>query len=118
MGFQRVVCLIPHSFKSQQLVPFSYHCLWDGLRFQFFPSSQVSSPVIPTFKDPPANAGDEEDPDSISGLGRSSGGGSGNLFQYSGLENPMDRGAWQAATHGVTKSWDDRATEHACTRNV
>ena len=31
--------------------------------------------------------------------------GNGNLFQYSGLENSMDRGAWQATIHGVTKSW-------------
>ena len=41
----------------------------------------------------------------ISGLGRSPGGGNGNPFQYSCLKNPMDRGAWQARVHGVTKSW-------------
>ena len=35
----------------------------------------------------------------------SSGGGHGNPLQYSCLENPMDRGAWQATFHGVTKSW-------------
>ena len=39
------------------------------------------------------------------GLGRSRGGGNGNAFQYSCLENPMDRGAWWAAVHGVAKSW-------------
>ena len=38
------------------------------------------------------------------GLGRSTGGGNGNLLQYSCLENPTDRGAWQAIVHGVTKS--------------
>ena len=48
------------------------------------------------------NAGDL---DSIPGLGRSPGGGHGNPLQYSCLENPMDRGAWQAAVHGVIKSW-------------
>ena len=37
------------------------------------------------------------------GSRRSPGGGNGNLFQYSCLENPMDRGAWQAAVHGATK---------------
>ena len=37
-------------------------------------------------------------------LGRSHGGGHGNPLQYSCLENPMDRGAWQATVHGVTKS--------------
>ena len=41
----------------------------------------------------------------ISGLGRSLGEGSGNPLQYSGLENPMEKGAWQATDHGVAKSW-------------
>ena len=41
---------------------------------------------------------------SILGSGRSPGGGHGNLLQYSCLENPMDRGAWQATVHRVTKS--------------
>ena len=40
----------------------------------------------------------------IAGSGRSPGGGHGNLFQYSCLENPMDRGAWQTIVHKVTKS--------------
>ena len=40
----------------------------------------------------------------ISGLGRSPGEGNGNPLQYSCLENPMDRGAWQAIVHGVSKS--------------
>jgi len=39
----------------------------------------------------------------IPGLGRSPGEGNGNLLQYFCLENPMVRGAWQAAVHGVTK---------------
>ena len=41
---------------------------------------------------------------SIPGLGRSTREGNGNPLQYSCLENSMDRGAWQAAVHGVTKS--------------
>ena len=41
----------------------------------------------------------------IPGLGRSPRGGHGNPLQYSGLENPMFRGAWWATVHGVTKSW-------------
>ena len=48
-----------------------------------------------------ANAGDMG---LISGLGRSSGKGSGNPFQYSCLGNPMDRGAWRATVHGVAES--------------
>ena len=47
------------------------------------------------------NAGD---PGSIPGLGRSPGEGNGNPLQYSCLENPMDREAWQATAHGVAKS--------------
>ena len=42
---------------------------------------------------------------SIPGLGRSTGEGNGNPLQYSCLENLMDRGAWWATVHGVTKSW-------------
>ena len=52
-------------------------------------------------KNPPANAGDQG---AISGSGRAPGGGHGNPLQYSCLENPMDRGAWQAIVHRVAKS--------------
>ena len=55
-------------------------------------------------KNPPANAGDLRDSGLIPGLGRSPGGGHGNPLQYSCLENPMDRGAWWATVHRVTKS--------------
>ena len=40
----------------------------------------------------------------IPGLGRSPEGGNGNPFQYSCLDNPMDRGAWWDTVHGVAKS--------------
>ena len=53
---------------------------------------------------PPANAGDIRVVGSVPGSGRSLGGGHGHPLQYSCLENPMDRGAWQAIVHGVTKS--------------
>ena len=52
-------------------------------------------------KESTCNAGDLG---SIPGLGRSPGGGHGNPLQYSCLENPMDRGDWQATVHGVAKS--------------
>ena len=52
-------------------------------------------------KESACNSGD---PDLIPGLGRSSGERNGNPLQYSCLQNPMDRGAWQATVHGVTKS--------------
>ena len=52
-------------------------------------------------KESACNAGD---PDSIPELGRSPGEGKGYPPQYSCLENPIDRGAWQATVHGVAKS--------------
>ena len=56
-----------------------------------FPCSSVS-------KESACNAGD---PGSIPGSGKSPGEGNGKPLQYSCLENPMDRGAWQAIVHGV-----------------
>ena len=67
-----------------------------SLSVQGFPGGTVGNP--------PANAGDTEDAGSIPGSGRSLVEGNGNPLQYSCLENPMDRGAWQATVHGVTKS--------------
>ena len=61
-----------------------------------------------------ANAGDARDR-IRSGLGGSSGVGNGNLLQYSFLENSMNRGAWQATAHGVTKNWTQLNT-HAQSR--
>ena len=52
-----------------------------------------TSQVALVVKNPPANAGDIRDMDSIPGLERCPGGGHGNPFQYSCLENPLDRGA-------------------------
>ena len=51
-----------------------------------------------------ASACNTGDLGSIPGLGRSSGEGNGNPFQYSCLENPMEGGAWGATVHGVSKS--------------
>ena len=55
-------------------------------------------------KNPPANAEDMRDTGSIPGSGRSPAGGHGNPLQYFSLENPMDRGTWQAMIHRVTNS--------------
>ena len=52
-------------------------------------------------KNPPTNAGDRRDVSSIPGSGRSPLGANGNPLQYSGLENPMDRGAWWATVRRV-----------------
>ena len=63
-----------------------------------------------------ANAGGVRDTVSIPGPGRSPGGGHGNPPQFSCLENPMDRGAWRAAVHGVAKrrTGVKRLSTHTC----
>ena len=58
--------------------------------------------VAQMIKNPPAM---QVDLSSIPGPGRSPGKGNGNPLQYSGLENPMDKGAWWATVHGVLRSW-------------
>ena len=63
-----------------------------------------ASQVALVVKNPPANAGDVRDAGLIPGSGRCPGGRHDKLHEYSSLENPMDRGAWQAAVHRVTKS--------------
>ena len=60
--------------------------------------------VVLVVKNPPTKAADVKDIGLIPGLGRYRGGGHGNPLQYSCLENPMDREAWQATVHRVTKS--------------
>ena len=55
-----------------------------------------------------ANTRDLREAGSIPGSGRSPGEGLSNPLQYSCLENPMDRGAWQATVHGVAKSRTQR----------
>ena len=59
-------------------------------------------------KESACNAGDLG---SIPGSGRSPGEGNGNPLQYSCLENPMDRGAWQATVHGFTRVRHNLATK-------
>ena len=76
-------------FISQHLLGSSYVLLTCG----FSGGSVVKNPL--------ANVGDVG---LIPGSGRYPGGGNGNPLQYSCLENPKDRGAWQATVCGVTKS--------------
>ena len=66
-------------------------------------------------KNPPANAVDIRDAGSIPVSGRFPGKGNGNPLQYSYLGNPMDRGAWWATTHGITKSRDMAEHTHTHT---
>ena len=71
-----------------------------------FPSGLVG-------KESACNAGDKGDVGSVPGSGRSPGEGNGNTLQYSGLENPMDRGAWGATVHGIAESdMTEQLTQH------
>jgi len=69
-----------------------------------FVGNDMGFPGGSVVKNPPANPGDAKDAGSFAGLGRSSGEVNGNPLQYSCLENPMDRLAWQIRVHVVTKS--------------
>ena len=64
--------------------------------------------VVLVVQSPPASAGDVRDAGSISGSGRSPGGGNGHPLQDSCLENHRDRGSWWAPVHGVAQSWTRR----------
>ena len=63
---------------------------------------ELGSPAGSVSKESACNA---EDPGWIPGPGRYPGEGNGNSLQYFCLENPMDRGVWQAIVLGVTKNW-------------
>ena len=77
---------------------FQHKRIWEVIQRHWgFPSGEV-------VKNPPANAGDTGDLGLIPGSGRSPEAGNGNPLQYSSLENPMDRGAWWAIVHRITKS--------------
>ena len=67
-------------------------------------------------KESACNAGDAENMDLILGSGRSLGEGNGNPLQYSCGGNTMDKGAYWATVHGVTKS-GTRLSGHACTHH-
>ena len=60
--------------------------------------------MVLVVNNPPAHVGDIRDSGLVLGWGRSPGEGHGNPLQDSSLENPMDRGAWRATIHRVTKS--------------
>ena len=80
----------------------SWHCIvsshWLSTYFMGFPGG----------KNPPANSGDVRDMGLIPGWVRSPGEGRGNPFQYSCLENVMDRGAWWATVHRCQEAFNRR----------
>ena len=87
--------------KGEILIQFTDHTRkfgYIGNVPRCFGASQEAQVV----KNSPANT---RDVDSTPGSGRSPGGGHGYPLQYSCLENPMDREAWQVTVYGVAKSW-------------
>ena len=70
----------------------------------FVATSRKTHPRVPEEQNYTANSEDVREQGSITGLGRSPGGGHSKPLQYSCLENPMDRGAWWAMVHWVAKS--------------
>ena len=81
-----------------------------GVQFQSAQSAPRAFQVALVLKNPPANAGDIRDSGLIPGSGISPGEGHGNPLQYSCLENPTDRGAWQAMVHRIAESDTTEAT--------
>ena len=84
--------------KKKKVLPFPVDGTGSAVNFCLdFPGGAL-------VKNPSADAGDTGVLGLIPGSGRCPGVGNGTPLQYSCLENPMDRGAWQTAVHGVTKS--------------
>ena len=70
-------------------------------------------PGVSVYKESASNSEDRRDTGLIPGSGRSTGGRHSNPLQYSCLENPMDRGVWQATIHRGHKESDmTQVTEH------
>ena len=78
--------------------------LWLNNSFNLF----ISFPLSSVSKESACNAGD---PGSIPGSGKSPGDRNGNPLQYSCLENPLDRGAWQVTVHGIARVRHDLSTK-------
>ena len=72
-----------------------------GIHFELFVTKHMGFPDGSAGEESACNAGDSG---LIPGLGRSPGGGHGNLLQFPCLENPLDRGAWGAMAYRVAKS--------------
>ena len=89
------------SFSENFLYLSSCHSFWETFPTHS-PRTSQDLPGGPLVKNPPANAADIRDTDSIPGSGRSPG--HGNPLQDSCLENSMDRAVWWAAVHGVANS--------------
>ena len=97
---------IPDSIHSTEKTPVPELSKTTHCKPSVYKKSSLTSPShFPGGSDGKESACNSGDLGSIPGSGRSPGEGLGYPLQYSGLENPKDRGAWRAAVHGVTKGW-------------
>ena len=111
MRFEKFLCTSPNehymnSNRSKSRYSFKPKCPYINLLWTYilyYCSLMMGLPGGSVVKNLPSNAGNLG---SISGLGRCPGEGNGYPLQYSCLENPMNRGAWQATVHGVAKESD------------
>ena len=87
--------------KDKSRVKKPKHFIQNWVSIYWIPSTH---PRIPRGFNGKESACQAANPNSIPELGKSPGGGNGNPLHYSCLKNPMERGAWQAAVHGVAKS--------------
>ena len=94
----RILLSVPHQILTMVTGYRNRHVLWIGV------FTDRASQVAPVVKSSLANAGGVRDGGSIPGSGRYPGGGHGSALQYSCLENPLNRGAWQVTIHGFAKS--------------
>ena len=94
-----VESLLPHKVTYSQVPGAGHGCLW-GMSVLCFMNSCQDFPGSSVGKESGCRAGDLG---SIPGSGRAPGEGNHNPLQYSCLENPMDRRAWQATVHGVAR---------------
>ena len=104
LSFTLIICWLDYKWNTS------------GRQFGFMDDKPKASQVALVVKNPPVNAEDKRDVNSIPGLGRSPGKGHGNPLQFSCLENPMDRGAWQGSastgSQRVGHDWLDLACTH------
>ena len=98
-GILILVCLLLLTMTSRA------NSFMDKISLIEIRTNQMGFPVVLVVKNLSANAGNIRDVSVILGSRRCSGEGHGNPLQYSCLEKPMGRGAWQATVHRVEKSW-------------
>ena len=89
---------VRHNSTTFTFIQCTKKFIWKFIFINLFPGGSVVENL-------PANNRAAGDSVLITGLGRSPEGGNGNPLQYSGWNNPMDRGAWQATVQRVAKSW-------------